>query len=277
MIEVHNGDENDDEENNSDDGVFRPVLLVLLLVLLPKPSVLRANLRFLLRQLPHLFARLVPLLASLVVSLLVLLLLARRTTCVVVYLMLTSLKLRLSAIAMLLSILAKARSLEYGPNGNHQTLMQGWQGAITEIRTIAELPDWIPYSDKEVVSDSSRTATEEDIKLYQQMMGLLSWLPIRTRPDIAHAVSKLTRFAGNPSPEDLVAVMHVLRNLRGTRTLSLSRASDFDEQSPSKKKVQRNRINGDILVWPFEPETFEHLASLRVATHLICPLRQEVL
>ena len=53
---------------------------------------------------------------------------------------------------------------------------------------IAELP---PLSDKEEVSDASRT-------LYQQKVGSLLFAAIATRPDIAFSVSKLLHFNQRP-------------------------------------------------------------------------------
>ena len=58
---------------------------------------------------------------------------------------------------------------------------------ITPI-DIAEL---LPFSDKQEVSDASRT-------LYQQKVGSLLFAAIATRPDIAFAVSRLSRFNQRP-------------------------------------------------------------------------------
>jgi transposase InsO family protein len=39
----------------------------------------------------------------------------------------------------------KIRGIKYNPNGNHNAFLQKWQAAITEIRTLGDLPDWIEY------------------------------------------------------------------------------------------------------------------------------------
>jgi reverse transcriptase-like protein len=43
-------------------------------------------------------------------------------------------------------------------------------------------------------------ATQENITLYQQQVGSLLYLSTRTRPDIAFAVSRCSRYASNPGP-----------------------------------------------------------------------------
>lgn len=77
------------------------------------------------------------------------------------------------------------------------------------------------YNDKEVLSEYTGSATKEDILLYQEMIGSLTWRMIGPRPDIAYAVSKVARFARNPAPEHFVAVKHVFRYPRGMLSLSL--------------------------------------------------------
>lgn len=78
-----------------------------------------------------------------------------------------------------------------------------------------------PYNDKEVLTDYDQTASKDDILLFQEMIGSLTWLMLGTRPDIAFAVSKLARFARNPGPYHFVAVKRVFRYLAGTLSLAL--------------------------------------------------------
>ncbi|SCV69321.1 BQ2448_2348 [Microbotryum intermedium] len=51
---------------------------------------------------------------------------------------------------------------------------------------------------------------------YLQAIGLLLYISLGTRPDIAFAVSYLARFANNPGHRHWIAVKHVLRYLRAT-------------------------------------------------------------
>ena len=57
---------------------------------------------------------------------------------------------------------------------------------------------------------------------YQQMIGSLLYLSIRTRPDIAVAVAILARFQSEPTEYCHRAVKRVLRYLRGTSGLGLT-------------------------------------------------------
>jgi len=53
-------------------------------------------------------------------------------------------------------------------------------------------------------------------KPYQQLLGRIMYLSICTRPDIAHAVSVLSRFSNSPGEEHWTALKRVLRYLKGT-------------------------------------------------------------
>jgi len=63
-------------------------------------------------------------------------------------------------------------------------------------------------------------------KLYQELVGSLLYLSTSTRPDIAFAVGRLTRFVASPTEEHLTAGKAVLRYLKGTSTLGLCYAGD---------------------------------------------------
>ena len=64
---------------------------------------------------------------------------------------------------------------------------------------------------------ASSTLTTE----YQSIIGTLLYLMLCTRPDIAFAVNRLSRYMTNPTEEHLVLAKHILRYLRGTTTLRL--------------------------------------------------------
>ena len=53
-------------------------------------------------------------------------------------------------------------------------------------------------------------------KHYQSVVGSLLYLSMRTRPDIAFAVSRAARFCSKPTSQHLTAVKRVLRYLRGS-------------------------------------------------------------
>jgi len=58
-------------------------------------------------------------------------------------------------------------------------------------------------------------------KLYQELVGSLLYLSTSTRPDIAFAVGRLTRFVAAPTEEHLAAGKVVLRYLKGSAELGL--------------------------------------------------------
>jgi len=60
-----------------------------------------------------------------------------------------------------------------------------------------------------------------NIEYYQRLTGSLNHLAVFTRPDIAFAASKLAQFNSNPTAIHLIAALHVLRYLKGTRNLSI--------------------------------------------------------
>jgi hypothetical protein len=56
---------------------------------------------------------------------------------------------------------------------------------------------------------------------FQQVIGLLLYIMIGTRPDIAYAVTKLSQFAANPNKDHLDRVMYICRYLLGTSDYAL--------------------------------------------------------
>lgn len=56
---------------------------------------------------------------------------------------------------------------------------------------------------------------------YQSMVGSLLYAAMATRPDIAQAVSVVSKFNANPSAAHLTAVKRILRYLKDTLNLAL--------------------------------------------------------
>ncbi len=86
------------------------------------------------------------------------------------------------------------------------------------------------------LSTSQCPTTPADIALmrdvdYRGMLGALMYAALGTRPDIAYAVSTLSRFSTNPGPAHLNAVKRVFRYLAGTKSLWLTYGgvSDSDD------------------------------------------------
>lgn len=60
-------------------------------------------------------------------------------------------------------------------------------------------------------------ATAADTLRYQKALGELNYLVGWTRPDIAFAVSALSKYCSNPSPQHFSSLHHLYRYLRGTQ------------------------------------------------------------
>lgn len=87
-------------------------------------------------------------------------------------------------------------------------------------------------------SDSTRTK-------YQQDVGTLMYAMLGTRPDIAFAVSCVSRFASNPTPEHVKAVERIYSYLRGTLDLQLTYRGEISDL--------KGYSDSD---WGGDPETF---------------------
>ena len=76
-----------------------------------------------------------------------------------------------------------------------------------------------------LTSDQCPTTDEEKQAMatvpYRQAVGRLNYLAVSTRPDIAAAVSIVSRFSHNPGIQHWGAVKHILSYLKGTINYSL--------------------------------------------------------
>jgi hypothetical protein len=81
---------------------------------------------------------------------------------------------------------------------------------------------------KKTLIDFKGTATREDTKLYQSMIGSLMYAMTQTRPDLAFPVSFLSQFLHNPGPTHIKAARRILRYLKQTLTLGIT----FDGEKP---------------------------------------------
>jgi hypothetical protein len=76
-------------------------------------------------------------------------------------------------------------------------------------------------------SDQQYHAVIDDILWYQSAVGSLMYAMLGTRPDIAFAVSVVSRYASNPSERHKTAVKRIFRYLRGTTNLRLTFKGDL--------------------------------------------------
>jgi len=78
-----------------------------------------------------------------------------------------------------------------------------------------------PLHDKTTLETKPQGETEVDAGHYQSIVGSLSYAATATRPDIAFAVSALSRYSSRPFTLHLTAAKRVLRYLKGTTDLKL--------------------------------------------------------
>lgn len=57
---------------------------------------------------------------------------------------------------------------------------------------------------------------------YQSLIGTLLYITLGTRPDIAYAVTRLSKYSSHPTQQHLKAAMYVLHYLNGTRDLRIT-------------------------------------------------------
>jgi hypothetical protein len=78
-----------------------------------------------------------------------------------------------------------------------------------------------PEEDEEEIAEP-KSPLYDNVNKYQQLVGSLIYLSNSTRPDIAHAVSYLSRHMHAPTEDDMMNGKRVLRYLKGSRTLALN-------------------------------------------------------
>ncbi len=103
-----------------------------------------------------------------------------------------------------------------------------------------------------------------DSTLYQELTGSLNHLAVFSRPDIAFAVSKLSRFNNNPMITHYKTGLHVLRYLKGTRNYCITYRkstiptialgySDADHGSDKNDRISYTGylfvVNGGLVSW----------------------------
>ena len=90
---------------------------------------------------------------------------------------------------------------------------------------------------------------DDEITWYQQLVGVLLWVMLATRPDISFAVSRLSKFSHQPSIIHAQALKRLLRYLVATKHLGLLyydapfsldgySDSDFAADSATRKSVK---------------------------------------
>ena len=88
---------------------------------------------------------------------------------------------------------------------------------------------------------------------YQQIIGTLIYAAIGTRPDIAFAAMRLSRFNNNPTEEHIKYAKYVLRYLKGTKELKIkyNRSSDarligYSDSDWGENRDDRHSTSGHV-------------------------------
>jgi hypothetical protein len=125
---------------------------------------------------------------------------------------------------------------------------------------------------------------------YLEVISSLMYAMMGTRPDIAYAVSALSRFASRPGSAHVTALKHLLRYIQGTRQLGITFTrnggsligytdSDWAKDVPTRKSVSGSvfMLAGGPVSWSSKAQTCvaqssteaEYVASAEAAKELI--------
>jgi hypothetical protein len=97
---------------------------------------------------------------------------------------------------------------------------------------------------------------------YQQLVGSLMWLAMRTRLDIAYHVSTLSRFLQNPSRSHWGAAKRVLRYLHGTKHSVITYRSSWN--------LTKNNPEVELGLQAFSDASFAMVQSKHSQSGFVC-------
>jgi hypothetical protein len=172
-------------------------------------------------------------------------------------------------------------------NETKGTITLTQQGLIDKILSATGLkdckPNSMPTSQLALGSDPHGLPMNEPWS-YPSIVGMLLYLSINTRPDIAYAVSQVARFNANPKQSHATAIKTIVRYLKNTRhlgtviqptgTLSLDLYVDADfaglhrrepDEEPTSVRSRTGFIillSGCPLVWKSQLQTEISLSTL---------------
>ena len=125
-----------------------------------------------------------------------------------------------------------------------------------------KVKDWlVPMSESCRVSASDMPTEEEKQRLpkdfhhlYMSLIGSLTYIQTRTRPDVSFAVSRLARYMVNPGKKHMKCAIGVLKYLHGQRDLGLTLGGMHDKKDtdtplrgffgvPRRTEHDRRRVN----------------------------------
>jgi hypothetical protein len=87
--------------------------------------------------------------------------------------------------------------------------------------------------------------TPQEHNQYRNLIGSMLYLSCWTRPDIAFAVSELSRFVSSPCQIHMLAAKHLLRYLKGTKDLGLQFTKPKDQSSRNQTNILWGFVDSD--------------------------------
>lgn len=116
--------------------------------------------------------------------------------------------------------------MEIKRNRPAKTLRLSQRGYLAKVLDDLKMQDCKPVAtpmdmSKLTPAEKEYTATEADRQWYAGAVGSIMYLMLGTRPDIAFAVSCLSRFMSKPTSAHVTAVKRVCRYLKGTQDMEL--------------------------------------------------------
>ena len=115
-------------------------------------------------------------------------------------------------------------------NRKEQSILLSQEKLIQETVDVAGMtdctPTYCPFEisrplSKEMRAKDHKKRLEMETRLYREVKGILLYVSLNTRPDIAAAVSIASRYVSNPGPGHWQGVQKILRFLKGTSSYGL--------------------------------------------------------
>ena len=95
------------------------------------------------------------------------------------------------------------------------------QTVLERFQMHNSVPANTPLPAGAVLEKNVGTSSESFQTLYQSIIGSIMYAMLGTRPDIAFAVTRLSKFASNPSQQHLNYARYILKYLQGTKEYAL--------------------------------------------------------
>ncbi|KAI0992498.1 hypothetical protein K3495_g15687 [Podosphaera aphanis] len=120
-------------------------------------------------------------------------------------------------------------------------------------------PTELPMPAGTVLKDANESdlLENDEVNLYQQIIGSSIYLSNNTRPDISYAVGQLARFMSKPGKQHLKIAKQLLRYLKGTQNLGIK--YDFSLKNDDQyaawtdatwgTETDRKSFQGYVIVW----------------------------